>query len=95
MTIAALILAAGESTRMGRLKQALPWAREPLVAGRPGNCGAGGTQDVVIVLGHATRDIEGAIPDFAPHRRQRCLQQGRASSLRRGAEALTTTSTPS
>ena len=89
MTIAALLLAAGESTRMGRLKQLLSWDREPLVAWQARQLRDGGAEDVVIVLGHAARDIEGAIPDFARIAVNNDYKQGRATSLRRGAEALT------
>ena len=88
MTIAALLLAAGESTRMGRLKQLLSWDREPLVAWQARQLRDGGAEDVVVVLGHAAREIEGAIPDFARTAVNDDYKQGRATSLRRGAESL-------
>jgi len=89
VTIAALLLAAGESTRMGRLKQLLSWDRVPLVAWQARQMRDAGAEDVVVVLGHAARDIEGAIPDFARIAVNNDYKQGRATSLRRGAEALT------
>jgi len=88
VTIAALLLAAGESTRMGRLKQLLSWDREPLVAWQARQLRDGGAEDVVVVLGHAAREIEGAIPDFARTAVNDDYKQGRATSLRRGAESL-------
>src|SRR3990170_402848 len=57
VTIAALLLAAGESTRMGRLKQLLPWDGEPLVAWQARQLRDGGANDVVVVLGHAATEL--------------------------------------
>ncbi len=88
MTIAALLLAAGESTRMGRLKQLLPWDGEPLVAWQARQLREGGADHVIVVLGHAAREIEAAVPDFARTVVNEDYKQGRATSLKRGAEAL-------
>ena len=88
MTIAALLLGAGESTRMGRLKQLLSWDGEPLVAWQASQLREGGAEDVVVVLGHAARDIDAAVPEFARTVVNTDYKQGRASSLRLGAEAL-------
>ena len=88
MTIAALLLAAGESTRMGRMKQLLPWDGEPLVAWQARQLREGGADDVIVVLGHAASAIETAVPDFAHTVVNGDYKQGRATSLRRGAEVL-------
>jgi len=51
--IAAIILAAGESTRMGTLKQVLPWDDKTVIeASVDAACGAPGIGQVVTVLGH-------------------------------------------
>jgi molybdenum cofactor cytidylyltransferase len=88
VTIAALLLAAGESTRMGRLKQLLPWDGEPLVAWQARQLREGGADDVIVVLGHAAREIAAAVPGFARAVMNEDYKQGRATSLKRGAEAL-------
>jgi len=89
VTIAALLLAAGASTRMGRLKQLLSWHEEPLVAWQARQLRDGGAEDVLVVLGHAAREIEAAVPGFARAVVNDDYKQGRATSLKRGAEALT------
>jgi molybdenum cofactor cytidylyltransferase len=88
VTIAALLLAAGESTRMGRLKQLLPWDGMPLVAWQAGQLREAGADDVVVVLGHAAEEIRASVPDFARVAVNEAYKQGRATSLRRGAGAL-------
>lgn len=88
MTIAALLLAAGESTRMGRLKQLLPWDGLPLVAWQARQLREAGAEDVVIVLGHAAEEIRPAVPRDARVVVNEAYKQGRATSLRCGAEAL-------
>lgn len=88
MTIAALLLAAGESTRMGRLKQLLPWDGEPLLAWQARQLREGGAEEVVVVLGHATAEIAPHVPDVARVVINEDYKQGRATSLKRGAEAL-------
>ena len=88
MTIAALLLAAGESTRMGRLKQLLPWDGEPLVAWQVRQLREAGAEDVVVVLGHAAEEIRPAVPPEARVVVNQHYQQGRATSLKYGAGAL-------
>jgi molybdenum cofactor cytidylyltransferase len=88
VTIAALLLAAGESTRMGRLKQLLPWEGEPLVAWQARQLRDAGVDEVVVVLGHAAEEIAPWVPAFARAVVNAAYREGRATSLRRGAEAL-------
>jgi CTP:molybdopterin cytidylyltransferase MocA len=88
LSIAALILAAGESTRMGRLKQLLPWAGTTLVAWQVDQMREAGAGDVVVVLGHAADDIRTALPSTAHTVVNEAYREGRATSLRCGAEAL-------
>jgi molybdenum cofactor cytidylyltransferase len=88
VTVAAILLAAGESTRMGRLKQLLPWDGVPLVAWQVGQLREAGADDVVVVLGHAAEEVERALPPEAQAVVNPNYMQGRATSLRRGAEAL-------
>lgn len=88
MTLAAILLAAGESTRMGRLKQLLPWDGVSLVAWQCAQLRDGGAEDVVVVLGHEAEAVRRALPDFAQVAVNHAYKQGRATSLRRGAEAV-------
>ena len=89
MTIAALLLAAGESTRMGRLKQLLDWDGRPLVAWQTEQLREAGADIVLVVLGHAAEEIRPSVPGDALVVVNEGYKQGRATSLKRGAEALT------
>jgi molybdenum cofactor cytidylyltransferase len=53
VTVAAVILAAGGSTRMGRPKQLLPWCRRSLLRHVVDVAGEAGCDPVVVVLGAA------------------------------------------
>jgi molybdenum cofactor cytidylyltransferase len=88
VTIAALLLAAGESTRMGRLKQLLPWGGTTLLAWQVAQLREAGADEVVVVLGHAAEQIRDAVPAEARVIVNEAYLEGRATSLRRGAEAL-------
>ncbi len=88
MSIAAILLAAGESTRMGRLKQLLPWDGVPLVAWQASQLGQAGAEEIVVVLGHEAEQIRPAVPAQARVVVNEAYRQGRATSLRRGAEAV-------
>jgi molybdenum cofactor cytidylyltransferase len=88
VTIAAILLAAGESTRMGRLKQLLPWAGTPLIAWQVGQLREAGADQIVVVLGHEAEQVRGAVPAEARVVLNAAYRQGRATSLRAGAEAL-------
>ena len=87
--IAALILAAGESTRMGRLKQLLPWAGLSLVDWQVVQMREAGADEVVVVLGHDAEAVRAAIQSQdARIVVNEGYREGRASSLRAGADAL-------
>jgi molybdenum cofactor cytidylyltransferase len=87
VAVAAILLAAGESTRMGQLKQLLPWEGVPLVAWQVGQLREAGADDVIVVLGHAAEEIREAIPSEATVAVNEHYKQGRATSLKCGAEA--------
>jgi len=87
---AAILLAAGESTRMGRPKPLLPWLGTTLVAYQVEQLVRAGAGPVIVVLGHeselvaeALRDYPEAVPVPNP-----CYSQGKTSSIRVGAKAL-------
>jgi molybdenum cofactor cytidylyltransferase len=88
MSVAALLLAAGESTRMGRLKQLLDWDGAPLIAWQASQLREAGVDDIVVVLGHAVEEISTAVPSFARIAVNTAYREGRATSLACGARAL-------
>jgi len=90
MRVCALLLAAGESVRMGRPKALLPWQGGTLVEFQVEQLLAGGMDRVVLVLGHdaeAVRRVASPLarttivlnPDYAT---------GKTSSVRTGLEAI-------
>jgi molybdenum cofactor cytidylyltransferase len=88
VTIAAILLAAGESTRMRRLKQLLPWGGTTLVAWQVGQLREAGAEEVVVVLGHEAEQIRPAVPPEARVVVNAAYREGRATSLRAGASAV-------
>lgn len=89
MTVAALILAAGASRRMGEPKALLDWDGEPLLAAEVRTLRDAGIHDVTIVLGAHAQPIRRSLGGFS----RNCIfnpqwPQGRATSLSAGARAL-------
>lgn len=87
--VRALLMAAGESTRMGRPKQLLPWHGRPLVAYQVEQLRKAGASDVVVVVGHAAAEVA-PVAAAAGGRVvvNHEYRSGRASSVRAGAAAL-------
>ena len=85
---AAILLAAGESTRMGRAKALLPWGDTTLLEYQIAELRAAGIDDVVVVLGHAAEEGRPRVPSEARVVVNEAYREGRASSLRTGAVAL-------
>jgi molybdenum cofactor cytidylyltransferase len=86
-TIAAVLLAAGRSSRMGRDKPLLPWLHgQTLIAYQANTLCQAGFSPVIVVLGHAAQHIRPAVPDLpgvtvAEHPD---YTEGRATSVVRG-----------
>jgi molybdenum cofactor cytidylyltransferase len=55
--VSALLLAAGESTRMGELKALLPWSGVPLIRYQTEQLLAAGVERLVVVLGHRAAEL--------------------------------------
>jgi molybdenum cofactor cytidylyltransferase len=87
--IAALLLAAGESTRMDSPKPLLLWQGEPLVAYQVRQLRAAGVSDVVVVVGHEAARVR-PVAEAAGGRVivNPGYRAGRAGSVRAGAAAL-------
>ncbi|MEX0785917.1 MAG: nucleotidyltransferase family protein [Dehalococcoidia bacterium] len=95
MTVAAILLAAGESTRMGRPKALLPWGDATLIEYQVQELSAAGVESVAVVLGHAADEVRPSVPagPSTGSGQVRVVvnteyREGRASSLRAGAAAL-------
>lgn len=58
----ALVLAAGESSRMGRLKALLPWDGVPLIRYQVDCLRQAGAGLVVVVLGHRAEEVRPHVP---------------------------------
>lgn len=89
--ISAIVLAAGESSRMGELKQLLPWNGTTLLAWQVGEARRAGIDDVVVVVGHREEVIRDSLSQTGTDTRviiNEAYLEGRASSLRRGAETV-------
>ena len=85
----ALLLAAGESRRMGEFKQLLPFGGKSFVACCVDNLMASRVGEVVVVTGHREADVRRAVSDrpvtFAHNEEYR---EGMSSSIKRGLEAV-------
>ena len=86
----AILLAAGESTRMGHLKALLPWRGRTLLEYQAAALLEGGAERVVVVLGHRADELrpllegeEGVTWTLNPDYRQ-----GKTTSIKAGLSAL-------
>ena len=88
--VAGLILAAGESTRMGQPKALLDWGGTPLLQHQIDVLTAAGCAPVVVVMGHGAAQVRARIHCAEPCRivENADYRRGRASSVRAGAEAV-------
>jgi molybdenum cofactor cytidylyltransferase len=73
---------------MGRLKQLLPWAGTTLIDWQVSQLREAGAGEVVAVLGHEAEQVRDAVPGTARVAINRGYRDGRASSLRCGADEI-------
>ncbi len=87
--ISAVLLAAGESARMGSPKPLLPWGDATLIEYELAQLKAGKVEKVVVVLGHEAESVRRRIrnPD-ALLVTNADYREGRAGSVRAGVRAL-------
>ncbi|MBW3663904.1 MAG: nucleotidyltransferase family protein [Actinobacteria bacterium] len=88
--IAAIVLAAGRSSRLGRPKQLLPLGTRPLLQHVIDTAATSVVDTTVVVLGAAYEDVTAAItlPAATAVVLNRRYEQGLSTSLRRGLSAL-------
>lgn len=88
--VAAVILAAGVSTRLGEPKQLLPLAGRPLLQHVVDAAHAGGVDEILVVLGHTAEHIERALslPANAHVVVNPRFAEGQSTSLHAGIDRL-------
>ncbi len=94
MTTAAILLAAGESARMGQPKPLLPWGDATLIEYQVQELRAAGVVDIVAVLGREADAVRPRVPASVRIIVNEAYREGRASSLRAGAKALDDSASP-
>jgi molybdenum cofactor cytidylyltransferase len=84
--IAAVLIAAGESSRMGRPKPLLPWAGRTLVSHQVAALDAAGAKLIIVVLGHAAHEVAPHVtgPDSLCVVVNPDYLQGKTTSVKRG-----------
>ncbi|MBI3953351.1 MAG: nucleotidyltransferase family protein [Chloroflexi bacterium] len=88
---AAVLLAAGESTRMGELKALLPWKGSTLLEYQVGQLLRTSLAEVVVVLGHRAQELRPLLPRREPRLRaifNRRYRRGKSTSVVAGLKAL-------
>jgi molybdenum cofactor cytidylyltransferase len=90
--VVAILLAAGESRRMGQLKALLPWQGVSLIKHQVASLRAGGVGQVVVVLGHRSDELKLELADTAGVSWQLNPDylQGKTTSIKAGLNALGT-----
>ncbi len=63
--VAAILLAAGQSRRMGAFKPLLPFGKTTVIRSCINNLRAGGVEDIIVVLGHRTAEVQASLADVA------------------------------
>ena len=87
--IAAIVLAAGRSSRMGRNKLLLDLDGKPIVAHVVAQAAAAGFSEIVVVTGHQAAKVKAALADTAARLVEaRDYASGMAASLKAGLKAL-------
>jgi molybdenum cofactor cytidylyltransferase len=59
--ISAILLAAGESKRMGKPKQLMPWGKSTILAQAIDNLASSGVDEIIVLLGYRAEEIKKTI----------------------------------
>jgi len=86
--IAGILLAAGESTRMGRLKALLPWRGTTLLQAQTAELLAAGLSPLIVVLGHRAEELRPLLPEGALVTLNPRYRAGKSTSIVTGIAAL-------
>lgn len=92
---AVVLLAAGESTRMGQPKQLLQWRGLPLVQYQVQEIQATGVSEIVVVLGYGAEQLQPLVEQVADPLRTHVVlnpeyREGKTTSIKAGLSALRT-----
>lgn len=68
LNVAAIVLAAGQSRRMGAFKPLLPFGAKTVVGSCVDNLRAGGVGEIVVVVGHRADEVRAALLSHLPLR---------------------------
>ena len=66
--VAGMILAAGESTRMGEAKALLEWGSKTLMQHQIDELTAAGCDPIIVVIGHDAKEVRARVRCAAPCR---------------------------
>jgi molybdenum cofactor cytidylyltransferase len=85
---AGILLAAGESTRMGQLKALLPWRGITLIQAQLGEMTAAELSPLLVVLGHRASELRELLPASARVVINERFRDGKSTSIVAGVSAL-------
>ena len=83
-----MLLAAGESTRMGQLKALLPWRGTTLLESQVSALVEVGVSPLVVVLGHRSSELRSLLPSSAQVVLNERYREGKSTSIVAGVAAL-------
>ena len=86
--IAALLLAAGESTRMGQLKALLPWRGATLLEAQVAAMADAGLSPLLAVLGHRAGELRALLPPSVSVVLNERYREGKSTSIVAGIAAV-------
>lgn len=86
--IAGVLLAAGESTRMGQLKALLPWRGRTLIEWQAGAMVQAELSPLIVVLGHRAAELRELLPADAQVVLNDRYHEGKSTSIVAGVSAL-------
>jgi molybdenum cofactor cytidylyltransferase len=86
--IAGILLAAGESTRMGQLKALLPWRGTTLLQSQAAALLEAGVSPLVVVLGHRASELRPLLPAPVSVALNERYREGKSTSIVVGVSAL-------
>jgi CTP:molybdopterin cytidylyltransferase MocA len=87
--ISAILLAAGESKRMGAFKQLLPFEGKPFVLCAIDNLISSGADEIIVVTGHRESDIRATLRGRAVRFAHNAdYKSGMSASIKRGVEEI-------
>ena len=95
-TVAAIVAAAGRSTRMGEPKQLMAWGERTVLGAVAHNLAAAGASPILCVVGHRADEMAAALGDAPAHllRNPDYLQGEMLSSYQTGVRFLTSQNSP-